>query len=66
MRKIIVFLLLVGIILGMISVAQEVTEEHVSGAHDETCNGTEGIGGDTPPSPAPCGGGEGSGGGVPG
>ncbi len=67
MRKMMVFLLVTGILLGVISVIEEVSERNVGGEYDPTCNGIEGIEGDIPPNPAPCGGGEGSGGGgVPG
>ncbi len=67
MRKMIVVLLLVtGIILGMISVIEEVCEGNVGGAYDSAYNGIEGTRGDIGDLPAPCGEGGGSGGGTPG
>lgn len=66
MRKMIVFLLVTGILLGMISVIEEVCEGNVGGEYDPAYNGIEGSGGDIGDLPAPCGERGGSGGGTPG
>ncbi len=62
----IVFLLVTGILLGMISVFQEVSEEHVTRVYDPNWNGIEGSGKNIGDPPAPCGERGGSGGGTPG
>ncbi len=70
MRKIMVFLLVTGILLGMISVIEEASEEHVSGAYDTASCNEEGSGGGSPSefNPVTCdgGGSGGDGGGIPG